>query len=50
VGDRVGARAREQGDAGGYAATEIASTSRSMSGYQRLKMAPNSVTLHTERR
>src|SRR2546428_13738421 len=33
---------REQGDAGGYAATEISSTSRSMSGYQRLKMAPNS--------
>src|SRR3989442_9895473 len=32
---------REQGDAGGYAATEISSTSRSMSGYQRLKMAPN---------
>src|SRR5262249_14922432 len=32
----------EQGDAGGYAATEISSTSRSMSGYQRLKMAPNS--------
>src|SRR2546425_932649 len=25
-----------------YAATEISSTSRSMSGYQRLKMAPNS--------
>src|SRR5438094_10198685 len=33
---------REQGDAGGYAATGISSTSRSMSGYQRLKMAPNS--------
>jgi hypothetical protein len=33
---------REQGDAGGYAATEISSTSRSMSGYQRLKMTPNS--------
>src|SRR4030095_15665702 len=29
-------------NAGGYAATEISSTSRSMSGYQRLKMAPNS--------
>ncbi len=37
-----GAPIREQGDAGGYAATEISSTSRSMSGYQRLKMAPNS--------
>src|SRR5215472_16127404 len=35
-------RLGEQGDAGGYAATEISSTSRSMSGYQRLKMAPNS--------
>src|ERR1700741_2523458 len=33
---------REQGDAGDYAATGISSTSRSMSGYQRLKMAPNS--------
>src|SRR5438445_12649161 len=33
---------REKGDAGGYAATGISSTSRSMSGYQRLKMAPNS--------
>src|SRR6266704_1797164 len=33
---------REQGDAGGYAAIGIASTSRSMSGYQRLKMAPSS--------
>src|SRR5262249_15602399 len=32
----------EQGDAGGYAATAISSPSRSMSGYQRLKMAPNS--------
>jgi hypothetical protein len=35
-------RHREQGDAGGYAATGISSTSRSMSGYQRLKMAPSS--------
>src|SRR5215471_15034349 len=33
---------REQGDAGGYAAIAISSTSRSMSGYQPLKMAPNS--------
>src|SRR5205809_7026198 len=33
---------REQGDAGDYAATGISSTSRSMSGYQRLKMAPSS--------
>src|SRR5437588_11633564 len=33
---------REQGDAGGYAATGISSTSRSMSGYQRLKMALSS--------
>ncbi len=33
---------REQGDAGGYAATGISSTSRSISGYQRLKMAPSS--------
>src|SRR6266446_4822440 len=32
----------EQGDAGGYAAIGISSTSRSISGYQRLKMAPNS--------
>src|SRR6266571_9147926 len=32
----------EQGDAGGYAAIGISSTSRSMSGYQRLKMAPSS--------
>ena len=32
----------EQGDAGGYAATGISSASRSMSGYQRLKMAPSS--------
>src|SRR5215510_89152 len=31
---------REHGDAGDYAATGISSTSRSMSGYQRLKMAP----------
>ena len=38
-------RHREQGDAGGYAATEISSTSRSMSGYQRLKMVPNSPCL-----
>src|SRR4029453_16464550 len=29
----------EHGDAGGYAATGISSTSRSMSGYQPLKMA-----------
>jgi hypothetical protein len=42
VHTRVGNRHREQGDAGGYAATGISSTSRSMSGYQRLKMAPNS--------
>src|SRR4029450_3786467 len=33
---------REQGDAGGYAATGLSSASRSMSGYQRLKMAPSS--------
>src|SRR5439155_16778782 len=33
---------REQGDAGGYAATGISSASRSMSGYQRLKMALSS--------
>src|SRR5437773_313834 len=33
---------REQGDAGGYAATGLSSTSRSMAGYQRLKMAPSS--------
>src|SRR6266851_8195766 len=33
---------REHGDAGGYAATGISSTSRSMSGYQRLKIAPSS--------
>ena len=33
---------REQGDAGDYAATGISSTSRSMSGYQRLKMTPSS--------
>src|SRR5215471_3076952 len=32
----------EHGDAGGYAATGISSTSRSMSGYQRLKMALSS--------
>src|SRR5262245_6855668 len=32
----------EHGDAGGYAATGITSTSRSMSGYQRLKMALSS--------
>src|SRR5262249_31756222 len=32
----------EQGDAGGYAAIGISSTSRSMSGYQRLNMAPSS--------
>src|SRR5215813_14036731 len=35
-------RQREHGDAGGYAATGISSTSRSMSGYQRLKMALSS--------
>src|SRR5712691_42895 len=33
---------REHGDAGGYAATGTSSTSRSMSGYQRLKIAPSS--------
>src|SRR5262245_51019855 len=33
---------REHGDAGDYAATGISSTSRSMSGYQRLKMTPSS--------
>jgi hypothetical protein len=33
---------REQGDAGDYAAAGISSASMSMSGYQRLKMAPNS--------
>src|SRR5919201_1106023 len=33
---------REQGDAGGYAATGLSSTSRSMSGYQRLKMVLSS--------
>src|SRR5215510_1684744 len=32
----------EQGDAGGYAAAGISSISMSMSGYQRLKMAPSS--------
>src|SRR5215471_13854005 len=32
----------EHGDAGGYAATGLSSTSRSMSGYQRLKMALSS--------
>ena len=32
----------EQGDAGDYAAAGISSTSRSMSGYQRVKTAPNS--------
>src|SRR5262249_1457866 len=32
----------EHGDAGGYAATGISSTSRSMSGYQRLTMALSS--------
>src|SRR5215813_6314205 len=32
----------EQGDAGGYAATGISSTSRSMYRYQRLKMATSS--------
>src|SRR5712691_2900491 len=32
----------EHGDAGGYAATGISSTSRSMSEYQRLKMALSS--------
>src|SRR5262245_59608660 len=34
--------AGEHGDAGGYAATGISSISRSMSGYQRLKMALSS--------
>src|SRR6266436_6752347 len=33
---------REQGDAGDYAAAGISLPSMSMSGYQRLKMAPNS--------
>src|SRR5215813_11500417 len=43
-----GLHPREQGDAGGYAATGISSTSRSMSGYQRLKMAPSSpLSVHT---
>src|SRR5215831_16676431 len=37
-----GTSRREHGDAGGYAATGISSTSRSMSGYQRLKMALSS--------
>jgi hypothetical protein len=32
----------ERGDAGGNAATETSSTSRSISGYQRLKMTTNS--------
>src|SRR5262249_12040664 len=32
----------EHGDAGGYAATGISSASRSMSGYQRLKMVLSS--------
>src|SRR5262249_10516914 len=32
----------EHGDAGDHAATGISSTSRSMSGYQRLKMTPSS--------
>src|SRR5215813_2371489 len=32
----------EQGDAGDYAAAGISSPSMSMSGYQHLKMAPNS--------
>ena len=36
------AQGGEQGDAGDYAATGISSTSRSMSGYQRLKMTPSS--------
>src|SRR5262249_9905067 len=35
-------RRGEHGDAGDYAATGISSTSRSMSGYQRLKMTPSS--------
>jgi hypothetical protein len=35
-------RPGEQGDAGAYAAIAISSTSRSISGYQPLKMAPNS--------
>src|SRR5216683_7122428 len=33
---------REQGDAGGYAAIGISSTSTSMSGYQRLQIVPSS--------
>src|SRR4030095_8055090 len=33
---------KTQGDAGGYAAIGISSTSRSMSGYQRLKIVPSS--------
>src|SRR2546423_12215318 len=33
---------REQGDAGGYAAAGISFASISMSGYQRLKIAPSS--------
>jgi hypothetical protein len=37
-----GAYLREQGDAEDYAAAGISSTLRSMSRYQRLKMAPNS--------
>src|SRR5215831_6773235 len=39
----------EQGDAGGYAAIGISSTSRSMSGSQRFKMAPSS-PLHVRTR
>jgi hypothetical protein len=35
-------RQGEQGEAGGYATTGISSASRSLSGYQRLKMAPSS--------
>src|SRR6516162_8117642 len=41
-GTRITVWDGEQGDAGGYAAIAISSTSRSMSGYQPLKMAPNS--------
>src|SRR5882724_10020564 len=37
-----GAVRREQGDAGGYAAIGSSSTSRSISGYQRLKIVPSS--------
>src|SRR5712692_6512681 len=40
--DTQGGLHGEQGDGEGYAAIGISSTSRSMSGYQRLKMAPSS--------